>query len=157
MYDYSEEITNYLYKQMSELQREAFEIKLEQDSELAAEVARQQEMLDTVQAITAIKEAQEDPYYDEVDKLTTELLESREKKTRFKIRTRALAVTMLFAKAAAIVLIVLFDMLTWGLTRELDIRKRVLKKYGLRTNITKNLGRKLGRFIAKSLARIRKR
>ncbi len=80
MYDYSEEITNYLFKQMSDLQREAFEERLTWNKELAAEVARQQEMLDTVQAIQAIKEAQEDPYYDEVDKLTTEILESRDKK-----------------------------------------------------------------------------
>ena len=155
MYDYSEEITDYLFRQMSELQREAFERRLEWDKELAAEVARQKEMLDTIQAISAIKEAQEDPYYDEVDKITTEILESRDKKPSVKGKQGRKIILRRFAAVAAVAALFFIDFFT-KLPAE-NIRRSTQKHFGFRTSLTKNTGRKLGRFIAKNMARIRKR
>ena len=159
MYDYSEEITNYLFKQMSPLQREAFEKKLELDPELAAEVARQKQMLETAQALTNIKEAQEDPQYEEVDKLTSELLESRDTQIHsHKSRNRGEKVLRFvfrrIAAAAAVAALLFVDIFT-PLPAE-KLRRRTQERYGFRAGLTENFGKKIGRVIAKTRARFRK-
>ncbi len=161
MYDYSEEITNYLLKQMSELQREAFEERLKWDKELAAEVTRQQEMLDTVHAIMNIKEAQEDPYYHEVDKLTTEILESQDKsggkkQPRIKKKKgRRISLWLIPAAAVAVIVFIAENLLKLPLPDQVteDARKRL----GIRINISRNVGRGLGKGLAKIMSWFRKK
>jgi hypothetical protein len=77
-YIYNEAITNYLYNDMSEPEKVAFEERLKQDSELAAEVERQKNIFAEIQARLVHKEAMEDEHYDELNQLAKEVIAKRQ-------------------------------------------------------------------------------
>ncbi len=125
MYEYSEEITKYLFNQMNLIQRLIFEVKLDKDEELAAEVARQQDMLDTIQACLVAKEAEEDPHYEEAEQLAVEAIAARKGKVRMKPEPgRAILPKFLFRGIILMPLVVL-DNLSLQFTELHPIRMKL--------------------------------
>ena len=157
MYDYSEEITDYIYQQMSELQREAFELRLEHDKELAAEVARQQEMLETVRAISLYKEAMEDPHYEEAARLADEIIESHEKDALKKRKTIRLVVRRILYSAASIAGLVLVSRSPVKNRGTKKVHNKLRGNVGIPTNLTQRFGKIVVRGIDRIQTMFRKR
>lgn len=163
MYNYSEDITNYLFNQMSDLQRRAFELRLVNNPQLAAEVERQKSMLDTLQAIEDIKAAQADPHYAEVDKLTTAFLEEQDVQQRVKSdrptknlaggKVKHFIWRRMFSAAAAAAIFFLIRYLPF----ETSGMKRVKMKARMQMGIQPNLSRKFGRWLGKNFAKLSSR
>ena len=70
---YSEEIAQYLFNDMNQLQREAFEERMKTDKELATQVRRQKNMLEELHNRLKYKEVMDDPNYAEIDKQAREI------------------------------------------------------------------------------------
>lgn len=154
---YSKEITEYIYKQMSPLQREAFERKLEEDPEMAAEVREQQEMLEAVRAAHSYEEAMNDPHLEEAERIAKEILEARKKDTPAKgKKVRRISLRMIPAAAAA-ALIIFVDLLADNLLSDTGIAKNARRRLGFRVGITRKFGEKLGLRLAGFLSKFRKR
>ena len=77
-YKYSSEISDYLFNEMSELQRAAFENRLELDKDLAAEVKRQRLMFDSIHDQLVIKEIMDDPHLDQAEQLAEQYIQERD-------------------------------------------------------------------------------
>lgn len=109
MHDYSDEITDYIYKRMSKLQREAFELRLENDPKLAAEVRLQQKMLEGVRDARSYEEAMNDPHLEEAERMAQEILNESSEETgntsKTTARTRIILIARILTSAAAILLL----------------------------------------------------
>ena len=154
---YSREITDYIYNQMSPLQREAFEQKLEMDPELAAEVREQQEMLDALHDARMYEEAMNDPHIEEAEKIAQEMLDDRKKDIPTKEKkVRRFSFRMLSAAAAAAILFLL-DLLMGRMLSDAGLDMGSRKRLGIKKSMTKSFGKSIGKRYARSLKWFRRR
>jgi len=161
---YSDEITEYIYKQMSPLQKEAFEQRLENDPALAAEVREQQRMLEAIRGARLYEEAINDPHREEAERIAKEILEAQEKEKRSKKKenpaekkkVRRFSIKR-FPAAAAAFAVFLVDQYLGRMLSDSGMGKGARKRLGINENVTRRLGVRLGRRLARLRSRFRKR
>lgn len=154
---YSEEITDYIYKQMSPLKREAFERKLEEDPELAAEVQEQEEMLEAVRGARVYEHAKNDPQLEEAERIAKEILEERKNNTKSKGKKVWFKVLWQIPAAAAAAVLIFINWYIGDFISKDGIGKKQRARLGFKVNITENFGKSIGKGLARLLHRIRKR
>lgn len=116
---YSDQITDYLFNEMSVLQRDAFEERMKMDGELSAEVERQRAILKEIRSRAIYEDAMKDPHHEEIDQLAKEIIRKRESDRTRPRKIRQLRRKLVFrmtAAAATVALLWVVHRVTNGLT-----------------------------------------
>lgn len=127
---YNDQIFDYLFNEMTDLEREAFEHRIKEDPGLAAEVELQKEMFAEIKARLVYKEMLDDPHREEIERLAEEAIARRDTQdSSSRVFTKRKIITRLFLNAAAILLLFILNQVTMRITPIHGLLQKSLKSF----------------------------